>query len=251
MRAGVLVYGVLAYLLFLASFSCFVAFVVGLLPGRTIDLGPHLPLPLALMTDLGLLLAFVVPHAWMSRPRAQTWRPRSVAAVAERSTHLLGSSALLALLVWGWRPVPELVWEVDSRWLVATLAGLCAFGWLLTAWATFMIHHADLFGLRQVALFWAGRPYRPAPFQVEGAYRFVRHPMMVGTLVGLWATPRMSLGHLLLAAGFTLYLWVEAACEERNLTAELGEPYRRYLARVPAFVPRLRPRRRGGLRRRR
>jgi protein-S-isoprenylcysteine O-methyltransferase Ste14 len=232
-----------------ASFAGFVAFVVGLLPGRTVDLGPHLPPQRALVVDVLLLLGLSAPRSLMALPAFERWWARFVPAVAERSTCVLASSVLLAALVFGWRPLPEPVWTVESRPLVAAIAGLCAFGWLLAVWASFMIDHRDLFGVRQVTLFWANHEYRPVPFQVGGAYRFVRHPMLLGTLLGLWAAPRMTLGHLLLAAGFTVVIAAASAFEERSLAAELGEPYRRYLARVPGFVPRLRPRRRGGLRR--
>ena len=240
----------MAYLAFLASFLGFIAFAVGLLPGRNVDLGPPSPPLRAVAVDVGLLLAFAVPHSVMARPSFKRRWSRLVPPVAERSTYVLVSSLLLALLISCWRPIPEPVWQVESRPWIAAIAGLCAFGWLLVLWASFMIDHFDLFGLRQVALFWANRKYRPVPFQVDGAYRFVRHPMMLGSLVGLWAAPRMSIGHLVLASGFTVYIAIGVAFEERGLVAELGEPYRRYLARVPALLPRLRPRRRGALRRR-
>ncbi|HUP25590.1 MAG TPA: isoprenylcysteine carboxylmethyltransferase family protein [Thermoanaerobaculia bacterium] len=235
---------------FVVSFSCFVAFVVGLLPGRTVDLGPQVDPLRALVIDLGLLLALPVARATMATLHPRLAPFGAAPKPATRSTELLVAAAWLAFLVWGWRPLPEPVWQTESPWLFAALAGLCAFGWILAVWATFWIDHFELAGLRQVAGFWANRPYRRVSFQVEGAYRFVRHPMMLGVLLGLWATPSMTVGHLVLAAVLSAYVVVWSALEERQLAAELGEPYRRYLVRVPAFLPRLRPRQRGGLRRR-
>jgi protein-S-isoprenylcysteine O-methyltransferase Ste14 len=240
----------LAYLAFVVSFSCFVAFVVGLLPGRTVDVGPQVDPLRALAFDLALLLALPIARATLATLHTRLAPFGAAPNPAIRSTDLLAAATWLALLVWAWRPLPEPVWQTDSPWLFAALAGLCAFGWLLAVWATFWIDHFDFAGLRQVASFWANRPYRPVSFQVEGAYRFVRHPMMLGVLLGLWATPSMTVGHLLLAAVLSAYVVVWSALEERQLAAEMGEPYRRYLVRVPAFLPRLRPRQRGGLRRR-
>jgi protein-S-isoprenylcysteine O-methyltransferase Ste14 len=246
----VLAYGVLSYLVFLAAAGCFVAFLVGLLPGRSVDVGPLAPPGVALAVDLSLLLALVLVQWVRTRGHAAASSARGRVPPTRRSSQLLVSAAALGILIWCWRPLPEPVWQAESRWLVAALAGLRAFGWLLAAWATLWIDHLDLFGLRRVLRFWACRPYRPVPFRVEGGYRFVRHPILLGALVGLWSTPRMSLGHLLISAVLTAWIAVGAALEERRLAGELGEPYRRYLARVPAFLPRWRPRRRGAIRRR-
>ena len=244
-----LAYGLVAYLVFLGTCCVFVAFVTGLLPGRSVDAGPLVPALRALAVDLCLLFGFALLHLLIARSPIRL-RSRLGTLPIRRSTLLLLWAAWLWFLMAGWLPLPDEVWKAESPWLVAALAGLCAFGWLLALWATFWIDHLDLLGIRQAVLFWSHRAYRPVPFQVEGAYRFVRHPMMLGAVLGLWSTPTMSLGHLLIASVATGYIAAVAAIEERTLANELGEPYRRYLVRVPAFLPRLRPRRRGGLRRR-
>src|SRR4051794_6870138 len=44
----------------------------------------------------------------------------------------------------------------------------------------------------------------PPPRMKTGfLYRYLAHPMYVGVLLGAWATPHMSMGHLLLALGLT------------------------------------------------
>jgi protein-S-isoprenylcysteine O-methyltransferase Ste14 len=68
-------------------------------------------------------------------------------------------------------------------------------------------------------------------------YRFDRHPIMTGVLVGLWAAPTMTLGHLLFAAGLTGYIAVGVHFEERALRREWGETYEAYRRRVPTIVP--------------
>jgi protein-S-isoprenylcysteine O-methyltransferase Ste14 len=118
---------------------------------------------------------------------------------------------------------------------------VCGTGWLLLLVATFMVDHFDLFGLRQVWLYFRGRPYTPPPFMTRGAYRFVRHPIMVGILIGFWVTPAMTVGHLLFAAGFTAYIWIGLRFEEGDPVRHLGDAYRRYQETVPKLVPRLTP----------
>jgi protein-S-isoprenylcysteine O-methyltransferase Ste14 len=54
--------------------------------------------------------------------------------------------------------------------------------------------------------------------------------MYVGVLLGVWATPRMTMGHLLLATGLTLYVLIALRYEERDLAMRFGKPYRRWRA---------------------
>lgn len=68
-------------------------------------------------------------------------------------------------------------------------------------------------------------------------YRFDRHPIMTGVLIGLWATPTMTLDHLLFAAGSTLYVWVGVFFEERSLRRQWGREYEAYRERVGTIVP--------------
>ena len=93
---------------------------------------------------------------------------------------------------------------------------------------------AALFGLRQA--FGSARP-NGDEFQTPGLYRAVRHPLYLGFLVAFWATPVMTVGHALFAAGLTAYALVAIPLEERDLTAQFGDRYRDYRKRVRALIP--------------
>jgi protein-S-isoprenylcysteine O-methyltransferase Ste14 len=82
------------------------------------------------------------------------------------------------------------------------------------------------------------RRYDEPVFRVPLLYRLVRHPIMVGFLIAFWAAPDMSVGRLLFAVAASGYIMVGVRLEERDLRGQLGEPYERYLRRVPRFVPR-------------
>ena len=68
-------------------------------------------------------------------------------------------------------------------------------------------------------------------------YSFDCHPIMTGVLIGMWATPTMTLDHLLFAAGFTVYVWIGVHFEERSLLRQWGPQYEDYRGRVGTIVP--------------
>jgi protein-S-isoprenylcysteine O-methyltransferase Ste14 len=150
---------------------------------------------------------------------------------------VLASSVALIVLFAFWRPLGGTVWSVEQPTAALVLNALCAFGWVLVLVSTFLINHFDLFGLRQVWLYLLGKPYRPIGFRMPGPYRLVRHPLYVGWLFAFWATPTMSLTHLLFALATTGYILIAIQLEERDLVASLGDAYREYRKEVPMLVP--------------
>src|SRR5580704_5164634 len=145
----VAVYGVICYLAFLGSFLYSIGFVGNLLVPRTIDSGLSSALPDALAIDLLLLGLFAMQHSVMARPGFKRVWTRIVPQTMERSTYVLLSSVLLALLCWYWPPIPRVVWDVSLPWLGALLMGLFAVGWAIVLFSSFLISHFELFGLRQ------------------------------------------------------------------------------------------------------
>jgi methanethiol S-methyltransferase len=232
------VYGVVCYLVFLCTFLYAIGFVGGVIVPKTIDSGQGASPWVALLIDLLLLGAFAVQHSVMARPGFKAVWTKIVPRSIERSTYVLFSSLLLALICWQWRPLPATVWNVSSSHVLAgVLTALFWLGWLVLLLATFMINHFDLFGLRQVYLRMRDLEYSPPRFTQRAFYKIVRHPIMLGFLIAFWATPRMSLGHFIFSAATTGYILVGIALEERDLTAAHGEQYRAYRSRVPMLIP--------------
>jgi len=235
-RALVFAYGLGSYALFLATFLYAIGFVGNAFVGHTLDGPASGNLALDLAIDLGLLLAFALQHSVMARPAFKRWWTRYVPEPAERSTYVLASSLALIALFAFWRPLGGEVWNLDG---VAGLVmlGLCAFGWGLVLFSTFLINHFDLFGLRQVWLHLTDVPYRPIGFRTPGPYKLIRHPLYLGWLFAFWATPVMTVTHLVFALATTGYILVAIRFEERDLVAHLGDAYRRYRERVPMLIP--------------
>jgi protein-S-isoprenylcysteine O-methyltransferase Ste14 len=230
-------YGVTAYVVFFGTFLYASAFIGGLPVPTTLDGPANGPLAAALAVNAGLLALFAVQHSVMARPWFKQRWTRLVPHEIERSTYVLLSSLALILLFWQWRPMGIVIWSVEHSAGRAILYGLFAFGWLLVLVATFLINHFDLFGLRQVWLALLGRPYTPLAFKTPGPYRLVRHPLYVGWFFAFWATPTMTLAHLVFAIATSCYILLAIQFEERDLVRYHGRSYEDYRRDVPMLVP--------------
>ncbi len=239
-RVVIFAYGVSAYVLFLATFLYAIGFIGNFGVPRTIDGPASGSLAVAIAIDVALLGLFAVQHSVMARRGFKQWLTRFIPEPAERSTYVLFSSLALIALFVAWRPLGGVVWDVDSPVGRAALHSVFATGWLVVLACTFLINHFDLFGLRQVWLQLRGRPYTQLDFATPWPYRVVRHPLYVGWLLAFWATPTMTLAHLLFALATTGYILIAIQLEERDLVAAHGASYAEYRQRVPMLVPRLR-----------
>ncbi len=243
-RFATLAYGGFCYAIFFATFLYLIGFVGNAFVPLTVDSGaPSASLWLSLGIDVALIAVFGLQHSLMARPGFKRAWTRVIPAVAERSTYVLLSSLALILLFLAWQPIPTVVWEAESPAGRGLLTGLFLTGVTLVLYSTFLIDHFDLFGLRQVFLHFRRREYSEKRFATPSLYRFVRHPLYVGWFVTFWATPTMSVGHLVLALGMTAYILIAIPYEERDLARALGASYQRWRERTPMFVPRLARRR--------
>ena len=235
-RILVFVYGIVAYALFLGTFLYAIGFLGNVLVPKSLDSAPTTAFATALAIDLLLLGLFAVQHSVMARPAFKRLLTRIVPQPVERSTYVIASSVALILLFWQWQPLGGVVWDIEHPAGRALMYAAFAFGWLLVLVTTFLINHFDLFGLRQVWLHLRDRRYESLHFVTPGPYRLVRHPLYVGWLFAFWATPTMTVTHLLFAAMTTGYILVAIQLEERDLIAAHPE-YAEYRRHVPMLVP--------------
>ncbi len=231
------VYGTLAYTLFLGIFLYLIGFLGNVFVPKSIDSPAQTASGVALLVNLLLVSVFGLQHTVMARVRFKEWWTRFIPQPIERSTYVMFTCLVLGLIFWQWRPMPGVIWEVESFAGRVSLWALFWTGWALVLLSTFLIDHFDLFGMRQVHLYARGRAYRHLDFQISGLYRYVRHPLLLGFLITFWVTPLMTVGHLVFAAAMTTYILVAVQFEERDLARFHGEPYEDYRRRVPMLLP--------------
>ncbi|MEX0899882.1 MAG: methanethiol S-methyltransferase [Gammaproteobacteria bacterium] len=241
-KTTILLFGVVAYTVFLAVFLYLVAFVGDVFVPYTIDAGrvPD-PVALAVVVNLALVLAFGLQHSVMARTGFKAWLHRMLPASAERSVYVLVASLVLALLMWQWRPIPVTLWEATST--PGQVVGWSVFGlgFGIVLLSTWLIDHFELFGLKQSWSQFVERKPRAGQFMTPFLYRVVRHPLYLGFLLAFWGTPHMTAGHALFAAGMTAYILIAIRLEERDLVHAHGPIYARYQRDVPMILPVRRP----------
>jgi protein-S-isoprenylcysteine O-methyltransferase Ste14 len=244
-RLLILFYAIVSYAVFLVSFLYGLGFVGNYLVPKSIDVGGRTNLSEAIVVDLLLVGLFAIQHSMMARPAFKQWWANVFPAACQRSTYVLLSSLSLLLLFWQWRPIPTPVWQIDG---IAAWSLICVYwlGWLTVLASTFMIDHFDLSGLRQAFFSLRGAEMPGQSFKTPLLYKIVRHPLMLGLLLAYWATPEMTVGHLLFAIMNTAYILVGLQFEERDLIAEFGATYQQYRQRVPMLLPRMFGRSRAG-----
>lgn len=241
-KSLILIYGIMSYLLFSGVFIYFIGFVGNFIVPKSVDSGTMglfttTSWVTALLVNTLLMGLFGIQHSLMARPQFKQKWIKIVPIPIERSTYVLFASLTLMILCLFWQPLPHIVWQVESVMIYYLLWGLFGFGWLLSFFATFLISHYDLVGLRQVYLYWRGEPYTSVDFKIASLYRYVRHPIMLGTLIGLWATPTMRVGHLMLAIGFSLYIFIGIYLEEKDMLSTQDESYRKYRYKTSMIMP--------------
>ena len=236
-RTAFLLYGIIVYFLFNAAFLYLIGFIANLYVPKGIDGPLQVPLWQAIATNIGLVLVFALQHSIMARIWFKKWWTRFVPGPIERSTYVLFTVFALVLLFAFWQPMGGTLWTIENGLVTGILWAVFALGWTIVLVSTFLINHFDLFGMRQVWLYFQKKPYTYLKFTVPFLYKYVRHPLYLGLVLAFWSAPTMSTGRFFFAVLFTLYIFKGIRLEEKDLITHFGERYRKYARKVPMIIP--------------
>jgi protein-S-isoprenylcysteine O-methyltransferase Ste14 len=216
-RFLVLIYGIISYVVFFGTFVYAIGFVGNLWVPKSIDSVPQVSLAQALLINLGLLALVALQHHVTARPAFKCCLIRITPKAAERSSCVLLSSLTLAMLFRFWEPMGGVVWNIGNETGQILMHCIFFFGWFMLLACTFLIDHFDLFGLRQVWRNLREQPHTDLPFLAQFVNKLVRRPLYLGWLFAFWATPTMTVAHLLFAIATTAYIYIAIQLEERDL----------------------------------
>jgi len=234
----IFLYGVFSYLLFLVAFLYAIGFTGNFIVPKSIDSGGETSFLKALIINALLLSVFAIQHSIMARPAFKKGLTKIISLAMERSTFVLLSSLALLLIYWKWQPVTTIIWQAENEIAIYILTGIFFLGWLIVFLSTFMINHFELFGLKQIFDNLKDKQTQSPKFQTNYFYKIVRHPIMLGFIIGFWATPTMTTGHLIFAAITTVYILIAVKyLEEKDLRDFIGKDYEEYQKKVPMIVP--------------
>jgi len=234
----IFIYGLFSYTLALSVQVWFI-FYIGEWTFMPTTINSHSPVPLssALFINLTLVILFALQHSIMARSSFKKHITKIIPQASERSTYVLFSGLALGLICMYWQPLDGYLWQVENEAGKMLLSGGYIFGWLFSLFSTFIINHFELFGLQQIYVNLINKPVSPVAFQEKLFYKWVRHPIQLGVLIGLWFTPAMSYSHLMLSVTLTLYIFIGLWFEERDLIAVWGDTYRKYQQNVRMLLP--------------
>ena len=232
------IYSIFAYAIAFASLLLWILSASNLIPEISIDGTPTMSFFWALMKNLGLICLFGIPHSIMARKSFKRFITKFLPKPIERSTYVLVAGILLTILVWYWEPMGGVIWNIEPQTtLYYVLYALFFTGWIILFVSTFLINHFDLFGLRQTYFELQNKPYTELNFKVYSFYKYVRHPLYLGGIIGVWATPYMTVTHLIFAILITSYFVIGTLFEEKDLIKEFGDTYKKYKRKTPMLIP--------------
>lgn len=184
--------------------------------------------------DALLAAQFTVIHSVLLLPKARSALGRRMPPALYGCVFCAATCLCLLLTTEAWQPCPSGIWRIEG-----TPARIVEWAFL-ASWIA-LIYSLSLTGLGyQTGLtpWWAWARGHRVPvreFAPKGAYRVLRHPVYLSFLGLVWFNPGMTYDRLILAAIWTIHIFVGSYLKDRRLVHYIGESYRKYQRSVPGY----------------
>lgn len=190
----------------------------------------------ALLLNGGLCLAFFIQHSGMVRQSFRTWLSRFVSKDFHGAIYAMASGVALLALVVFWQDPGQKLWAPKGA-VFWVLRGIFLLSVLGAAWGALSLKLIDPMGFKPVLSRLSGQKPPSAPFIVRGAYKWVRHPVYFFFMVMAWTCPEYTAPRLLFNVLFTVWIFIGAILEERDLLTVFGDEYKEYQRQAPMLIP--------------
>jgi protein-S-isoprenylcysteine O-methyltransferase Ste14 len=185
-------------------------------------------------SDLALAMAFVLPHSVLLVPSVQRFLKKFIPVGLLGCLHCCVTCfTLLAIFRW-WVSNEFMLWQASGVIKYLILVGFYS-SWVALIYSISLTGFGYQTGLTQ---WWYWLQRRPAPrrqFVIQGAYRWMRHPIYMSFLGLIWFTPTMSLDHVILTVVWTIYIYAGSYFKDQRMLQYIGEAYREYAKSVPGL----------------
>jgi methanethiol S-methyltransferase len=206
-------------LAFVASLAYLVYFQVVTLASSDGDAASR---PVNILLNTLMFSLFAVHHSLLARPRAKDIMRRFAPPRLERAIYVWTASILLAAVCALWQPLAGSIYSVEGTWRLP-LWVLQGVGVLTIVQAARALSAFELAGIHQAQ----GRRVA-GTLKAVGPFRVVRHPIYLGWILIVCATPTMTVNRVVFAVMSSAYLILAIPWEEKSLVAEFGDRYREY-----------------------
>jgi protein-S-isoprenylcysteine O-methyltransferase Ste14 len=177
--------------------------------------------PRAAAIDAAIFSVFALHHSLFAREPVKRLFG-SLDALTVRSIYVWIASLLLIAVSVVWQPIGGDLYRASGVAAAAFGAVQLAGIWCISR-AVARIDPLELAGIR---------PESAGGLQRGGVYGWVRHPIYLGWVLAVFATPHMTGDRLAFAVVSVLYLAAAVPFEERSLRRTFGDEYARYARTV-------------------
>lgn len=190
-----------------------------------------------------LFTLFAVSHTFLaSRKIKRRLAERLGPKIAFYRLFYTASSIIIFAAVYFIAPKPDvIVYDLQYPYDIITFA-LQVLSLIGLLWAAKPINMKEFIGTAQIERYLKGN-YNSGDLdekqelKIIGAFKYVRHPIYLFSILFLGLRPTMNLFYFIMFICLAIYFYIGSIYEEKKLAEMFGDEYVKYQNNVPRFIP--------------